>query len=167
MSACFGPKSLCELCQSITFKLWQELTIFEKSTVFECIDEYDEDVDEVDRDNPYNISTLYYIHYPTLETFRKSADDGCQYCYQILYGGFADALEDSEEGWGPVIFLLDNEDSRPRVELRPDEEQWPGELHVKLGMQYRAWMKLREYKGKELTSHEFGISPLILFTQTI
>lgn len=168
MSAYFVPESLCELCRSITFKLWQELTTTEKSTVFQCIDEYDDDIDEDDRENPYSVSTMYHIHYPSLETFQKSADDGCQYCYQILYGGFADALEDKEEGWGPVIFTLDEDHSCSRAEMRSDEEQWAGELHVQLGSKYRAWMRLREYKGKELTSCGSGISLLInVFVQTI
>ncbi|KAG0646764.1 hypothetical protein D0Z07_6169 [Hyphodiscus hymeniophilus] len=148
MSAYSVPGSFCEFCRSITFKPWEELTTTEKSTVFQCIDEYGDDLDEDEaaRENPYSVSTLYHIHHPSLETFQKSADDGCQFCYHILYGGLADALEDKEEGWGPVIFTLDEDHSRSRAEMRSDEEQWSGELQVQMGSQYRTWMRLREYK---------------------
>jgi hypothetical protein len=106
-----SSNSLCSICQGIHFKPWQELTKEEKKVILTCNDEYDEDEDDEDEllgDELYGESSLQYIHRLNLWTLKKSADGGCQFCYQMCYGALKDALldEDSKTYSEAIILSL-------------------------------------------------------------
>ncbi len=171
MSIYTAPSLQCRLCQNINFQPWQELTNDEKEIVFLCIDEYDEgeesDEDEAARENPFFDSTLYYIHHSSLANLQRSADEGCQFCYQILYGALGRALADKEDDLGPVYLTLDRFPSTVAVQYSEafNEQSYNGELQVHIGSKYRGDMRLREYNGIELTFREIEI-PLLTHVLT-
>ena len=125
------------------------LTKDERLVILRSSDEFaedDENYDDYDNEQlvnkPDTDDRLFYIHHSDLARLQKSADDGCQFCYQLCYGALGRALETDNE-WYDVqgIFLtLETEHL-----VAPDNEQcYRGPLTVHLGMKYWGNMRLRE-----------------------
>jgi hypothetical protein len=121
------------------------LTEDERLVILRSSDEFEEDNENYkDYDNEQSGADdiLFYIHHSDLARLQKSADNGCQFCYQLCYGALGRALEAHNE-WCDVqgIFLeLETVHLVP-----PDNEQcYRGALTVHLGMKYSGEMRLRE-----------------------
>jgi hypothetical protein len=142
----FLPCTLCHVCQTINFKPWQQLTAGEKFTIMLCNDECDVEEYEAEDENFVSDAALYYIHHPNLATLQKSADDGCQFCYQICYGALNSGSVDVEEtGYQQPVYL---EMLRSGVAKTPREQLYQGELRVVMGTNRSADFRLREFKGR-------------------
>ena len=91
---------LCNLCQEIHFKPFLGLTREEKISLatYEEWPPEDYDEDELLNDDLDFVGLsgeLFYFHHPNLESLRKATDEGCHFCYQILYGLLENAVRDS------------------------------------------------------------------------
>ena len=124
------------------------LTVDEKLVILRSSDEFDQDDESYDYDNEQSVHNpghdgiLFYIHHSDQASLQKSADDECQFCYQLCYRALGQALE-VENQWYDVqgVFL-----ELETVYLVPsdDEQSYRGALTVHLGMTYWEEIRLRE-----------------------
>lgn len=146
---------LCTLCQNIQFKRTPDLTREEKIDLLtyydlyppeeEEEDDYDDEVLSRDLEDVGFLYESFYFHHRNLESLRKAADDGCNFCYQIFYG----LLETTE-----LDHDVENSSERLYLSLQPPgihnsemEHSYNGDLSVHLGAESLGSMRLRELDG--------------------
>ncbi|KAF5868423.1 putative heterokaryon incompatibility protein [Botrytis fragariae] len=165
---------LCNVCHDIHFKPKLQLTRREKISVIdpeawptddddnEC---YEEQLSDDDINEALEISglkgELFYFHHPNLKTLRKSADNGCPFCYQLY-----NLLEQHilEEAWAKELF--DKNDSlevylcyNPHEnEISSEREQdYLGALRVNLGPEIFVYLRLKD-QNVYITQKYYGNS---------
>jgi hypothetical protein len=169
---------LCDLCREIDLKPWQQLTREEKITLLTYADEwppeqYDEGEileDGILEDEALNDDSLvgfpgelFYLHHRTLKSLQKAADDGCHFCYQMLYGVFENALHDSDLENIPeelyLMYLCLLPARNPAIE---NELNYNGALTVNLGGKYWGHLRLRDKSGRHTLRGFLHLKPMYL-----
>ena len=139
---------LCTLCQNIQFKRYLELTREEKIDLLTYSDAwppeyYDED--EILSSDLGIVGLLYesfYFHHRNLESLRKAADDGCNFCYQIFYGLLETTILDRNIESSSERLYLDLQ--LPCIHGPEREHLYHGELDVRLGAKSLGRMRLKD-----------------------
>ena len=142
---------LCTLCQNIQFKRYLELTREEKIALLTYCDEWppeNYDEDEILSSDLGIVGLLYesfYFHHRNLESLRKAADDGCNFCYQIFYGLFETTVLDRNiEDISERLYL----DLQPPCIHEPEiEHRYHGDLDVRLGAESLGTMRLKDLES--------------------
>jgi hypothetical protein len=113
----------------------------------EDLEDYDEDeILSADLEFRGLLDEYYYFHHCNLESLRKAADDGCNFCYRIFYGLLKTLVFDPD---------IENSSERLYLALQPPctliseiEHLYHGDLHVRLGANSIGAMRLKDQDSR-------------------